>query len=281
MFNSFWFALDVNQAAESMMSGTTELTAPTLASAGDDYITEAAADATTEFVQAWNEDLSARMFLSPSRNNVSAEILDAPRLSRTPISPPTSDSDSSPHDDKSVSRFIDDWHGALYSPNRHVSQVGLDGTIRRGNVLVPPRTVHRLRPVNESPTQRPATARAFTTAEDLRMRLLADDPDTWKSPAEWDSARLTGAYIPAPDDEDGDVRALGESLDSLNVILELIDYREATAEDTRCFQGPGKLSGGSLASRTRGAFLQPSPVGNKNFARRHRRTAPISISSGL
>ncbi|KAK4241120.1 hypothetical protein C8A03DRAFT_12610 [Achaetomium macrosporum] len=185
---------------ESMLSKMTQLTIPTQ---GEGSVAETAF-ATTKLVHVLEEGapLSAKAlntipghgwlrFASPSQTGDGPRIAASPRTPRTPRAPPSFQCPTSPND-KSASEFIDDWFTALHGPTHQLPRPGLNGTIHRGNVLLP-QNLHRLLP--STPTRRSVKRDFSMTPKASPTRFLAHDPDDWKPVAEWNCTHSTGSHV--------------------------------------------------------------------------------------
>lgn len=124
-----------------------------------------------------------------------AHITASPRTPRRPRRPPISHSLVSPDCGRSASEFVDEWFTVLHEPARRAPRPGPQGMMRRGNILMPPSPY---RPLPVSPTSRPTERNLTMPPNPLRIRLLADSPDDWKSPDEWNHTSSTANKVPAP-----------------------------------------------------------------------------------
>lgn len=190
-------ALSADLDLESELSRMTQLTIPTLESKGD----ESTSDANTEIklVQALDNKVSfidKVIMTTPERGEadpfvstqakVGTKITSGSRIPRKTILSQVMQSTPSPEDNaaaKSASDLIDDWFTALHNPTaRPALRPGPDGTIRSGNVLLPPNVVRRALP--ETPTRqqsaRKSNAACFLPAKASPIRFSALNPDDWQ-----------------------------------------------------------------------------------------------------
>lgn len=203
----FQYSPALTRGSESTLSKTTQLTIPSLERPRvRDSITQTAPP-TIKFAQVHGEGgfsgaKSAKTTYQQGRNksSVPAHIAAAPKTTATPNiprgprAPSTFLSPTSPDDDKSASEFIDSWFTALRGPTRDLPKPAPDGTVRRGNVLLPPSLY---RPFPTTPTKSSTKKNAVMLPTPPRIRFSADNPDDWKSPEEWDRLSSAAAQLPA------------------------------------------------------------------------------------
>jgi hypothetical protein len=189
-----------------MLSKMTQLTIPTLDLQRASAMPDPAI--TARFVQALDDDGSfvaktvttsyqhgGSKFSPPSQVGVDTKITTSPTTPRAPKLPHTPHALSSSETDKLASETIDDWYTALHGPARQLPRPGPNGTIRRGNVLLPP-NVHR--PIPVTPTRRSTKRPPLMPTNPSPIRFLADNPSDWKTPDEWNSIPSTGTPVPSP-----------------------------------------------------------------------------------
>jgi hypothetical protein len=270
-----------------MLSKMTQLTIPTLASRGEEPIVEPAT--TIELVHAPDNQASfvdrivkttyqLGKISTPTPTQVGAgpKITASPRTPKTPRPPRHSHSPLSPDrdDGKSASELIDDWFTALHGPTRQLPRPGPNGTIRRGNVLLPPNVS---RPVPETPTRRSARGDIFLPPNPSPIRFSADNPDDWRPLDEWDRASSTDTQVPVPvdgeagaqEDEKDGAQDDGEILRLMAADLKTIHIQEGLernqeSEDIRQDdEHPAKL----VADKIRGSSSHPELAEEKAATR--------------
>jgi hypothetical protein len=228
-----------------MLSKMTQLTISTLDFQRRSAIADPAT--TTRFVQELDDDGSfvAKTVTTtyqtggnkcslPSQVGVDTKITASPMTPRTPKLLHSPHPLSSPETDKSASEAIDDWYTALHGPARQLPRPGPNGTIRRGNVLLPP-NVHR--PVPVTPTRRSTKRTSLMPPNPSPIRFLADDPSDWKTPDEWNSTPSTGMPFSSPINHRLDGQEDEAAPDSATSQLKIPQAREAAVEDDNDGQG--------------------------------------------
>ncbi|KAL1836097.1 hypothetical protein VTJ49DRAFT_5569 [Mycothermus thermophilus] len=91
-------------------------------------------------------------------------------------------------DEESTSELINYWFNALQSPSQVQLQPGSPGLPRKDYSLAPPSAYSVPRTptqVPATPTRRPSKRPPIPPRNPTRLKLRADDPDDWKTPAEW------------------------------------------------------------------------------------------------
>jgi hypothetical protein len=151
--------------------------------------------------------------------------------------PPSSDND------KSASELIDDWFAALHGQARQFPRPGPGGTVRRGNVFLPP---NLYRPLPTTPTRRSAKRDGFIPPSPSPIRFSTDNPDDWKTPDEWNF--LDSADTPVPAHGDNEAAAHDEevaALASVALALGSVNIEKSTttaaAEDSQEDRNPPNL----------------------------------------
>ncbi|KAK4138588.1 hypothetical protein BT67DRAFT_14835 [Trichocladium antarcticum] len=214
---------------ESTLSRMTDLTIPPLEYQADSSVTDGACAATK---LSHLDDARTSMTLYPwggkSTNPIPPQIRiesedtagpttpQIPKFSLFPYpqAPPS-------HDDKSVSRLIDEWYSALHAPAPLLLSPGLDGATRRGNALLPP-NLCRPHPMADLPTRPAKTTEATKALRPPPIRFTADDPDTWRTPAEW--ARPSSAAVGDPGSkEEGEEGGEGDAQDDNGTLGSMSD----------------------------------------------------------
>jgi len=237
-----------------MLSKMTELTVPTSEShRNSDGSFMDATRAAAKIVQGLEAGLSAANASKaahqlgrdqhPPRLRVGTRTTTSPKTPRTPRSPPPSQTPLSPGNE-SASEFIDDWFTALHGPTRQLPRPGPYGTVRRGNVLLPP---NLRRPVPMTPTRRSAKNDVFIPPSATPIRFLANDPDDWKTPDEWNLEVSTkthpaGDGVPEQDEEVG-MNSTTTALGSLHIDKQDVKDDEDTQEDDQLLESPTKKPG--------------------------------------
>lgn len=145
---------------------------------------------------------------TPSQMGAEMKVASAPKTPRTPRFPPASPSSLSHlKPGNSTSQLIDEWFTALQGSTGQSSQRVRNDIVRRGNVLLPPNIDHRYhQPV--TPTRRPTKAMIMSPASTPKINFLADNPDDWKTPEEWNRVEFgatqdttpVSAEVPAQED---------------------------------------------------------------------------------
>lgn len=108
-------------------------------------------------------------------------------LPTTPTQPPSSTEHKhqSMDDEESASELISYWYNSLKTPSRQVIRQDSRGHIQGDNPLLPPTAYY----IPMTPTRCPSKPPPLIPPRNsTRLRLRADNPDDWKTPAEW--ARL-------------------------------------------------------------------------------------------
>lgn len=177
------------------------------------------------------------------RLRVGTNITTKHRIPRTPKSHPLAYTPSSPDNDRSASEFIDDWFTALHGPTRQLPRPGPHGTTRRGNVLLPP----NLRgPVPMTPTRRSAKKDVFIAPRVSPIQFLANDPDDWKTPDEWNHVISTETHLVddgvAEQDEEAAVDPTIAAMDSAHVEEQDVKESRGAEEDNQLLESPTKKS---------------------------------------
>ena len=209
--SSLHYSPTLTRESESMLSKTTQLTIPSLERPRVRDSVIQAAPPSIKFPQIHSEEgfsgaKSAKTTYQQGRNrsSVPAQIAAVPKATatpntpRAPRAPPTFLSPTSPDDDASVSEFIDAWYTALRGPTRDLPKPPPDGTIRRGNVLLPP-SLYRPFPV--TPTRSSTKKNVVMPPTPPRIRFSADNPDDWKTPDEWARESSAANQLPVSIDE--------------------------------------------------------------------------------
>ena len=185
-----------------MLSKMTQLTIPNPEPQGDNSSTAVAADTTTSLIRALNDEepeVAQQPAPQPRQPDDDSTSVDAcpepevktassPRTPRTPTSPRPTHVLAFPDNGRPASDIIDDWFTALHGPNRQLPRRGPNGTIRRGNVLLPPALS---RPLPTTPTRRSAASDSFSSPRPSSIRFMVDNPNQWKTPGEW---KTTGEW---------------------------------------------------------------------------------------
>ncbi|KAK4044841.1 hypothetical protein C8A01DRAFT_11780 [Parachaetomium inaequale] len=273
----------------------TQLTIPTLESRGEESMAEAAT--TIDLVQVLDNQGSfvdgiVKTSYQQGRTKppnatqigVGTKITASPRTPKTPRPPRNSHSPLSPDGDdaKSGSELIDDWFTALHGPTRQLPRPGPNGTIRRGNVLLPPNVS---RPLPETPTRRSAERDVFLPPNPSPIRFSADNPDDWRPLDEWDRASSTDTQVPVPVDEgDGaqedeeDGKQDGEAILRLMAAdLKAIHIQEEANQDNECTQQDDEHPAELAADKIRGSSSHPGLAEEKAVTRESDRSVRTTI----